>query len=185
MSPKNVWFTSDTHFNHANIIKFCNRPYTDVQDMEDQLIDNWNSKVKNNDTIYHLGDFAFTWWKDASSVDDLLAKLNGNKILLIGNHDSFQVKKSKLWSSVHDYLEIKVSKQKAILSHYPFRVWNGMGHGSFMLHGHSHGSLLDIGGKTMDVGTDCHNWHPIRFDEVCEYMQDREIKIEDHHTSVR
>lgn len=176
-----MWFTSDTHFNHRNIIKFCNRPFIDMSDMEEQLIDRWNSKVSYNDTIYHLGDFSFTKWKGSTSVDSLLSRLNGNKILLIGNHDAPEVVNSSYWASVEHYLEIKINKQKIILSHYPFRVWNGMHRGAFMLHGHSHGSLLDIGGKTMDVGTDCHDWYPISFDDVYKFMESREILKEDHH----
>ena len=77
-NTKMIYFTSDFHISHTNIIKFCSRPYTDVQDMNKQLIDNWNNTVKSEDDIYNLGDFTF-----GNNVDYYLSLLNGNIINFI------------------------------------------------------------------------------------------------------
>lgn len=79
-----IFVCSDTHFNHANIIRYCNRPYSSVPDMNKNLIDNWNSVVGKDDTVYFLGDFCL------GKKDDVITfgrKLNGHKILVMGNHD--------------------------------------------------------------------------------------------------
>ena len=79
-----VYFTSDTHFGHENIIKWCRRPYSSVEEMNEKLIENWNSVVGPDDIVFHLGDFAFGGsglWKE------VLSRLNGKKYLIIGNHD--------------------------------------------------------------------------------------------------
>lgn len=81
----NTWITSDLHFFHKNIINFCNRPFNSVDEMNEKLIDEWNSKVKEDDWIYHLGDFAFC---GHNKVLDLFSKLNGNILLIEGNHDA-------------------------------------------------------------------------------------------------
>ena len=81
-----IFVTSDTHFSHVNIIKYCNRPYASVEEMNNALIDNWNSVVKNDDLVIHLGDFALG--RTIQDIKKHLDKLNGNKILILGNHDS-------------------------------------------------------------------------------------------------
>src|SRR3990167_10184368 len=86
---KTIWFTSDTHFNHTNIINYCNRPFVfdgtpNVQSMNQALIEHWNANVSSSDVIYHLGDFSFGTKKQAS---DILHMLNGYKVLIKGNHD--------------------------------------------------------------------------------------------------
>ena len=78
------WFTSDMHLGHANIIEFTDRPFKDIEDMNSKLIANWNARVKPNDTIFHLGDFCF---HSGLSANSYLKKLNGNVILIKGNHD--------------------------------------------------------------------------------------------------
>ena len=96
-----IWIVSDTHFNHTNIIRYCNRPYPGVWEMNEALIENWNSVVKEQDKVYHLGDVYFSkHWKSKTGAehdipkdqrtieaDGLLSRLNGKKRLLLGNHD--------------------------------------------------------------------------------------------------
>ena len=79
-----IYFTSDTHFQHTNIIKYCNRPFKDVDEMNERLINNWNSIVSNDDTIYHPGDFCLSNDKE---IINIFKRLNDNKILICGNHD--------------------------------------------------------------------------------------------------
>jgi calcineurin-like phosphoesterase family protein len=78
-----IFFTSDTHFGHQNILKYCLRPYSSIEEMQEALITNWNSRVSNDDTVYHLGDFSF----HERYVESIVPRLNGTKILLLGNHD--------------------------------------------------------------------------------------------------
>jgi len=185
-----IWFTSDTHFNHAKIIEYSSRPFSSLDAMNDALVDIWNAEVKRGDTVYHLGDFALSWGKQHTDlIDRFLASLNGNKWLIVGNHDRDEVAKNDRWIKVVQYHEIKVDlgephKQRIVMSHYAMRVWNQMHRGAWMLHGHSHGNLIDIGGLTMDVGVDCHNFRPIHLDEVAAFMRGRVVGECDHHTSV-
>jgi calcineurin-like phosphoesterase family protein len=76
-----MFFTADTHFNHANIIIYCGRPFADVEDMNEILIEKWNSRIGDRDTVYHLGDFAWGEW------EPILGRLRGRKILIPGGHD--------------------------------------------------------------------------------------------------
>lgn len=164
-----IYFTGDTHFGHANIIKYCNRPYSSVQEMNEMLIKNWNDTVSPTDTIYHVGDFAFD-----SNPQKYLVRLNGHKVLIKGNHDK---KPTPGWMQVVDYKEIKVERQTIILFHYAMRVWNKSNHGSWSLFGHSHGGLPnDPKLLSFDVGVDCHGYHPISFEKVRSLMAMKDVK---------
>ena len=182
-----IWFTADTHFNHSNVIKYSKRPFADLEDMTETLIASWNTTVGPGDCVYHLGDFALSWGqKHAFYINGLISGLNGTKFLVVGNHDREEVTKCPRWSKVAHYHELKVDlggihKQRIVLCHYAMRVWNGMHRGAWMLHGHSHGNLTDIGGRILDVGVDCHNFKPIGLDQVREYMSTREFINQDHH----
>lgn len=182
-----IWFTSDTHFNHENVIEYSSRPFANLAEMEAAIITNWNAIVAPGDTVYHLGDFALTWGKKhAGTVDRLLSCLNGQKWLIIGNHDRDEVTKNKRWHKVAHYHEIKIDlggehRQKIVICHYPMRSWNQMHRGAWMLHGHSHGHLMDIGGRILDVGVDVHDFRPISIEQVHEFMKTREFISCDHH----
>lgn len=182
-----IYFTSDTHFNHENVIRHSARPFRDLTEMTDQLIARWNARVKPGDTVYHLGDFALSWGaKNQPLISLLLDSLQGQKWLIKGNHDRKEVTSCKQWVQVLDYRELKLDlgglhRQRVVLSHYAMRTWNQSHRGSFMLHGHSHGSLSDLGGKIMDVGVDCCNYQPVSLDEVLEYMASRPSTAADHH----
>jgi len=182
-----IWFTSDTHFNHAKVINYSSRPFTNLNEMTDAMVTNWNTVVKTGDTIYHLGDFALSrGQKHTELIDNLLLALNGQKWLIVGNHDRDEVVKNKRWVAVKDYHEIKLDlgglhKQRIVMCHYALRVWNQMNRGAWMLHGHSHGNLIDTGGRMMDVGVDCHNHRPISLEEVALFMASRTPVQYDHH----
>lgn len=171
-----IFFTSDTHFDHANVIRFCDRPFESVGEMNEALIKNWNAKVKPQDTIYHLGDFCM-----GSDGQRIMNRLNGKKHLIIGNHDKKGVKLNG-WESVSHYVELNHNKQFIVLSHYAMRVWNKSHYGSWMLYGHSHGSLPDDpNALSFDVGVDCHNYAPLSFSEVKAIMAKKNYKPVDHH----
>lgn len=112
------FFTSDTHFGHKNIIEYCQRPFKTVDEMNQVLIDNWNAVVKPEDTIYHLGDVAFLKQEAAYKI---IQQLNGNKILIRGNHDKGAGAMNAMgFPEVHDKLQIEINGQKLWLSHYPY-----------------------------------------------------------------
>lgn len=181
--------TSDTHFLHEAIVKLSSRPFDDYEHMEDTLITNWNNKVQPGDLVVHVGDFALTWNKKCyDKVDRLLKRLNGNKILVTGNHDRDAVTRSKYWSKVTPYYEMKIDmggvhKQRVCFFHYSQRVWNQMHRGAWMLYGHSHGNLPQPDGWTMDVGVDANNYTPLSLrEDVKSFMDSRPMTAgEDHH----
>ena len=180
------FWTSDPHFGHANVIKYSNRPFADVEEMEYKLILNWNSKVKPGDEVYILGDMFFCKADNAKSI---VRRLNGQKFLIYGNHDKL-VRNNKelqaMFNKCADYMEVTVKigeeKQPIVMSHYPMLTWNRAHHGSWMLHGHSHGNLCyPFSAKILDVGVDVHNYAPISLDEVAAIMSGFPINKIDHH----
>lgn len=156
------FFTADTHCGHANIIKYCNRPFKDVFDMDQEIIKRWNSVVSKNDIVYHLGDFSFRG-KCADYVD----KLNGRIHLIKGNHDH-KIDKDR-FASVRDYMEINVEGVDLVLFHYAMRVWNKMRYGAISLYGHSHGNLPGTH-NSLDVGVDCWDFYPVTLEQIQERL---------------
>lgn len=169
-----IYFISDTHFYHKNIIKYCNRPFADVEQMNNELIKNWNEVVSPNDTIYHLGDFSMGN-KDISSLD-IIYKLNGRKILILGNHDKW--KKSIYESFGFTVLKapIRLDEYKLVLSHYPIPD-KQIPKDYINLHGHIHDKSLyneydkfDPNEysleKHINLSCDVINFRPISLDQV-------------------
>jgi calcineurin-like phosphoesterase family protein len=177
-----IFFTSDTHFGHFNIIRHDGRPFSSIQEHDDALIDRWNAVVGSKDQVYHLGDFFFRCSiKHAAGV---LHKLNGRIFALQGNHDGKTLKKLQAFSAekityMGAYHELKYDKKMpVILCHYPIQSWNRMSHGSWHLHGHSHGKLKETPDWFMrlDVGSPCHDYTPISIERVAELMEPRAKK---------
>jgi calcineurin-like phosphoesterase family protein len=172
-----TFFTSDTHFNHSNIIKYCNRPFADANDMNETLIANWNNVMTTDDIVYHLGDFAFG---DVDQVNDVMQRLNFKHMHFIkGNHDKPFLK--WFYSVPHgmgtkitiypEFLETKIEGHQFVLCHYAMRVWNQSHRGALHLYGHSHGTLPDDpNSKSFDAGVDCWAYRPISMDRVLAMM---------------
>jgi calcineurin-like phosphoesterase family protein len=186
---QNVFFTSDTHFYHANIMRFCDRPFETVELMNEYMIKKWNEVVKPEDYIFHLGDFA---WGGSALWNDLLDRLNGKKILIIGNHDRKNLRQGYMgkFLSVEFEMMINVNGQPIYLNHLPFLCYDGSSHRDILtwnLHGHVHTSLYHNGGfdferirdysfpTQYDVGVDLNNFRPISFDEL-KVRMDYQIK---------
>ena len=177
----NLFLTSDSHFNHANIIKFCNRPFDSVEEMNETLISNWNNTVPKDGIVFHLGDFAFggseVWHK-------ILSRLNGQIHLILGNHDlkNFRQGYADSFASVQEQLTIDIGKKKVILTHFPLlcyhgtwgtemNVWNLMGHVHTLSSNNSGKDferLQYLFPTQYDVGVDFNNYTPISFQEVKE-----------------
>lgn len=180
----NVLFTSDTHFYHKSMITLKRRPFSSIEEMNDVIVNNWNSVVDKDSVVFLLGDVSF------GSPDDtrrIMERLNGQIRLIIGNHDQhklLQVYKDRVTYST-DVMRVKFMDigHEAFLSHYPHLTWNKSHYGAWHLHGHSHGSCVYPfeGGKLLDVGTDVHNFTPISVKQILEYMSTREIHSVDHH----
>lgn len=141
------YYIADTHFGHANIIKYDERPFSNVDEMDECLISRWNEKVSDNDEIYMIGDFAFSHGK---SADWYLKRLKGRKHLIIGNHENSIMDNSKAKSllesinymkEISDYM--RQMAVKVVLCHYPLAEWNGIYKGWYHVYGHIHNNPND------------------------------------------
>lgn len=175
-----IFFTSDLHFEHNNIIQYCNRPFSTIESMNNMLINRWNNVVTSNDTVYVLGDIGCWYNKEyRSRVVNNIKQLNGTKMLIIGNHDHAFDKEELLtvFESIHERLVISVEMspdrtQKIVLDHFPLVSWDGQHHGSWQLFGHIHSvnnqssvkDRLCIG--QYDVGVDNNNFTPVSLNEL-------------------
>jgi calcineurin-like phosphoesterase family protein len=157
-----LFLTSDTHFADPRVLRIDRRPFANMVEHDAALIDSWNARVRPEDEVWHLGDFARG---DQEAVEALLAQLNGTKHLIIGNNDPPSTVAASGWSSVQHYAELRIEGQLFILCHYPFRTWNQMGKKSINLHGHSHGRLKPMP-RQFDVGVDPQGLAPRRIEEV-------------------
>jgi calcineurin-like phosphoesterase family protein len=185
------YWTSDTHFEHTNVIKYSKRPFSSKEEMNHALITNWNSVVKPEDEIYHLGDISFG---ALGITNEILSQLNGIKYLIKGNHDvKLDPSIANRFKWIRDYAEVIIKDDTAIkgkqlicMMHYPMLVWNKSHYGSWQLHGHSHGSLPDDpNALRIDVGVDCHNYTPISYEQIKEKMSYKVFKPVDHHGTKR
>lgn len=171
----NIFFTSDTHFGHTNIMRYSNRPFESVQEMDAEIIRRWNEVVGPTDHVYHLGDFSF---RKEGRIYEILMQLNGKIHFIWGNHDQTIQRSESLqgmFEWCRNYYELRHNGDKFILFHYPIFEWNKMHRGSYHLFGHVHGSTPGRGGRSMDVGVDCHDFYPIHIDEVVDRLKDKEI----------
>jgi calcineurin-like phosphoesterase family protein len=159
------WFTSDEHYGHTNVLKYNDRPFSSIEEMNEGLIANHNSVVSKNDVTIHAGDFC--WLNKKEDVyKQYLNRLNGNHVLLIGSHDHWQP------SSAHYIWRKRIEGNLIIVGHYAMRVWECSHYNSWHLFGHSHGRLEGFG-KSFDIGVDCHNYYPWSWDEIVKEMQYR------------
>lgn len=192
---KNIWFTSDSHFGHTNIagstISNWSSGYRDfdsVWEMNKALIEGINKYVKEDDILYHLGDWSFGGIHNIKLFRDSIICQNIH--LILGNHDEHIIDKEvkfndtsfnpvELFSSVQDVLNIEVGKTKIFLSHYSHRVWKGSHKGVIHLYGHSHAAIPDLG-RSMDIGVDVARkmfgeYRPFNIGDITRIMNKREI----------
>ncbi|MBQ2639309.1 MAG: metallophosphoesterase [Bacilli bacterium] len=138
--------------------------------MNEKLIANWNAKVKPEDIVYHLGDFAFRGANmNLDRIIEFYNRLNGKKILIIGNHDLDWIDKvaDKLEYKPVDYLEIKDGNDIVVLCHYPIEDWDGKHHGTMHVHGHIHGrDIISHLPNRFNAGVDVRNYEPVTLEEM-------------------
>lgn len=166
-----IWFSSDHHFGHKNIISHSKRPFQSVNEMDEKLIHFWNECVKKEDTVYYLGDIMFH--SNGEMVRKILDSLNGKIILVKGNHDK-NIKYKERFSEIceykeiyHDDTSIEGGKRPIVMCHYAFKTWNKKLYGAWNLFGHSHGNI-QIEWGACDVGVDSWNYKPVCFEQIKE-----------------
>lgn len=179
-----TWVTSDLHFGHANIMKFCPqaraRFNNDVDYMNETMVTEWNSLVQSDDLVYILGDVAFL---PAQKAVEYMKRCNGRKILVRGNHDrkllndpSFQ----RCFEEVHYYLDITYNGTKVVMFHYPIAEWDQMHRGSVHFHGHLHGGTSGLEEyRARDMGMDATGFIVIEMERAISDAMTGKIK--GHH----
>ena len=185
---KKIYFTSDLHFGHSNVIHFDNRPFLSVEEMDAELIRRWNTKVQPDDKVYVLGDMI--WKSRDQDASDIIQSLNGQITLIKGNHDHFLHNKQArdLLADVKDYDDICVTledgtKRRCILSHFFIPMYNGHHYQGIHLHGHSHftneadyeialAEWMNACGcrnEIYNVGCMYWNYEPVTLDEIIRH----------------
>ena len=130
-----IYYIADMHFGHTNVIRFDDRPFSDTEQMDEVLIQNWNERVTADDTVYVLGD---AFWKNEENSIRIMQRLQGHKHLIQGNHDRVKGKLRSYWESIEQYAEVNDENRLAILSHYPILFYKNQHYGAVMLYGHVH-----------------------------------------------
>lgn len=166
----NTYFTADTHFYHEAMIRYCNRPFSTVFEMNETLIANWNKVVDDTDKIYILGDFALKC--SISSCKDILYNLKGKKYFVLGDHDKQIWKCKEYFEEISPLMKITVDNIPITLCHYALRTWWKSHYNAWSCYAHSHSCLEPIG-KSWDVGVDNNKFTPISFEQLREIMKTR------------
>lgn len=189
-----IWFTSDHHFYHKNVIRYCNRPFKSLEEMHEELIRRHNSLVDPSDTVYMLGDISFS---GPQGTKKILDRMDGSKILIRGNHDKGANEyflKHKIYEEIYDSVEIFIANTNVILCHYPYAPtkWEKARHklrnfwkfwrrekynelrfmerrpkdqGAWLLHGHVH-NAWKTKRKQINVGVDRWDFYPVPLDTI-------------------
>jgi len=180
------FFTSDSHFGHKHIIDVQRQQFKSVEEMNNQLIANWNQIVGQDDIVYHLGDFAYR--ANSSMIKYVFENLQGTIHLIEGNHGKNLIKVNKnlnRFASISTRLEIQIPDtevsggfQWIVLDHYPMISWHGSFRNTWQLHGHSHSALPDIffHPQRYNVAVELNDYRPLEYNEIKNIMKKQEIR---------
>lgn len=158
-----TYFISDMHFGHEGVIAFGNRPFNSLKHMEESMIEKWNNKVTKNDRVFILGDFSFY---DKKTNEGIVRSLNGDKILIKGNHcRSNNIARN--FGFTANYYELKLDGRKIVLFHYPIAEFNGYYKDAIHLYGHTHRVIYDIK-NAYNVCVEVLDYEPCTLEEVIE-----------------
>lgn len=181
-----TYFTSDFHIKHSNIIKYCERPFINTEEMAREIIARHNSVVNVDDIVYNLGDFSL----DEKYVQPVLSQLHGTQYLIAGNHDTCHARKRKHERAIERYLSYGFKavyqeyhlNDQILLHHLPYEgdsknearylEYRPKNEGKWLLHGHTHSKNI-IFGKQIHVGVDAHNFTPISFNYVMQLINEQ------------
>lgn len=165
-----VFVTSDHHFGHANIIRYCDRPFSSVEEMDMSMALAWNRVVSPGDLVYHLGDFALG---PAGSLASYRSLLHGEVVLLKGNHDTRKTELREVFGTYHTDLSIRYEDRTIEMCHFPENLVAKARKGAWCLHGHSHGRY-DPGSLPMvDVSVDAWDFEPVPIEELARRLGSR------------
>jgi len=171
------FYISDSHFGHANIIKYCDRPFKDVHHMNWTMTENWNKVVKDGDLVYHMGDFSF------GNYHNYVKHLNGEIILILGNHDK-EKQCHGHFKEIHSFLQVEIAGEKVNLKHYPYKpvkiqtIEHDLKYldrmledkGEWLLHGHVHNSQPKIVNKSINCSVEWWDYTPISEEKIIEII---------------
>lgn len=161
-------FTSDLHFNHVNVIEYCARPFADIEEMTETLINRWNNRISESDVVCVLGDFSFGRY---SAIESVFRRLSGEIVLVRGNHDNRITPRRYLdmgFAAVLDLAHCMVGGLPVVLTHRPLvtvpdGLWN--------LHGHTHSSAPRTGERSINVGVDAWGYAPVDTYDLTRVMR--------------
>jgi len=169
VTGEKIHFFSDTHFDHKNIIKYCNRPFNSTQDMNQTLVENWCGTVDNDDTVFFLGDMSYG--RDRSPIDYWLGKLNGKISYIRGNHDTDIINRANV---IHSHYGIKYNDYQFLLMHDPHRP---KGYNGWIIHGDKHNNslqdhpLINQKNKTVNVCAELVEYTPLDMDRLITLIE--------------
>lgn len=180
-----IYFTSDHHFSHQNILKYCNRPFKSIDEMNEEMFRRWNETVGVDDIVYYLGDFSLS----IKPLEKYLHLLNGKKYLISGNHDqchpchgsrAYRLKEKYIdcgFDLVTPKLELLIKDQWVLMHHMPYKddkdlrypEYRPTDKGQWLLHGHVH-DKWKIRDRMINVGVDVWNFYPVSIDKIIELI---------------
>lgn len=186
IDPEKAWATSDYHLFHAKVIEYDKRPFKDVFEMHEVIIDNHNSVVQPDDVVIYHGDLACNG--SIEEVIKILKRLNGTFYFLRGNHDKLLLSGEfqKLYGArFTDVMVLKYGRESIFCSHYKHLVWPKSHKGALHTFGHSHGNLesMYMQDRSMDVGIMTNDYYPYKYANIIELLEKKPIKCVDHHGS--
>ena len=174
-----IYFTSDTHFYHKNILQYqaASRPFLSVEEMNESIIKTWNQVISPKDEVYHLGDVSMG---HKLKTIEILDRLNGRIHLIKGNHDHFPASVNR-FESISDYKILRFNKDRYVLFHFPIQEWDRCYYGDIHLHGHCHGNLKNIKPNRFDIGWDVFQ-RPVSIEEVNSWRHEEYVP---HHGKIK
>ena len=167
-----IYYIADLHFGHANVIRFDNRPFTDVHEMDRYMIDVWNLRVKDEDQVYIVGD---VYLNNSLHIEKYLQQLKGHKHLIKGNHDGkllMNQKAMEYFESVNDILQISDGGRRVCLCHYPMAEWPGYYKDGWHIYGHIHNNknhafyIMKDKERALNAAVAINNYMPVTLDEL-------------------
>lgn len=173
------FFIADTHFGHEEIIAYCDRPFDSVEQMNNIMIENWNSRVTNDDDVYIIGDVFYTGRgaKNSKEAIDIVSRLRGKLHLVAGNHDIPYLKNTEYHYLFADVDQIRYLKHDGVnifMCHYPMAEWSGYYRGSYHIYGHIHNhkntaySFMRQLDNALNAAVEITNYFPVTFEELIE-----------------
>ena len=191
---RNVYFTSDFHLFHHNVIRFDSRPFVDVHEMHKVIEERWNEVITKDDTVIYLGDLTFARREDKAFVEAMVGRLKGDIHYVMGNHDKLQdIKKFTQFKTIQDYLEVRIAHNQNdkrvetlfCCMHYPIYSWNKAHHGSILVHGHSHMNLSEgefhKTHRIFDVGCMGYEYKPVSYLELIKKAELIDFNLVNNH----